>query len=150
MNACAFECSGISFYPKSGLEVSLVPPKIDCLRKLHVEDFYEKNNRFFIKFEEIKEKTELQQFDSMHLLVSGSVAKTLEKPLQDELIGWKVKDTTSDKEFIVQEVIDMPTQQIAVCEGEVQVILHEDLIEGLDEASKTITVKLPENYFEEF
>ena len=71
MNACAFECSGISFYPKAGLKVSLVPPQIDVPRQLTVKNF--SNNK--VIFEEVKDKTQMQQFDGMHLLVEDEISK---------------------------------------------------------------------------
>ena len=46
----------------------------------------------------------------------------------------------------------MPTQKLAICddEEETQIVLHDDLIEFVDEKNKHICVVLPENYFEEF
>ena len=93
MNACAFECSGISFYPKAGLKVSLIPPQIDVPRVLTVKSFA--NDK--ITFEEVQDKTQMQQFDGMHLLVEEDVASTLEKPVGDEFVGWKIVDKTSNK-----------------------------------------------------
>ena len=146
MNACAFECSGISFYPKAGLSVALVPPQIDVPRRPTVKSF--DNSK--ITFEEIKDKTQMQQFDGMHLLVEEEITSTLEKPEDDEFIGWKIVDKTSNKSLKISYVISMPTQKLAVCDGDVQVVLHDDLINSIDEDNQTITVVLPVNYFEEF
>lgn len=146
MNACAFECSGISFYPKAGLSVALVPPQIDVTRRLTVKSFA--NSK--ITFEEVQDKTQMQQFDGMHLLVEEDVASTLEKPASDEFVGWIIVDKTSNKSLKISYVISMPTQKLAVCDGDVQVVLHDDLINSIDEENQTITVVLPVNYFEEF
>ena len=148
MNACAFECSGISFYPKEGLKVALVPPQIDVPRNLTVKSF----DNGIITFKEISDKSFLKQFDGMHLLVEEGAAQALEKPEEDEFVGWKISDKTSLKSFTVKEVIDIPTQKLAICddENETQIVLHDDLIESVDESEKHICVVLPENYFEEF
>ena len=145
MNACAFECSGISFYPKAGLKVSLIPPQIDVPRVLTVKSFV--NGK--IAFEEVQDKTQMQQFDGMHLLVEEDVASTLEKPVGDEFVGWKIVDKTSNKSLKISYVISMPTQKLAVCENDAQVVLHDDLIDSIDDENQTITVVLPANYFEE-
>ena len=146
MNACAFECSGISFYPVAGLKVALVPPQIDVPRQLTVKSFSDNK----ITFEEVADKKQMQQFDEMHLLVEEDVVGNLKKPECDDFAGWKVIDKTSNKSLKISCVIPMPTQKIAVCEGDVQVVLHEDLIDSVDEENKTIIVVLPDNYFEEF
>ena len=146
MNACAFECTGISFYPGPGLKVALVPPQIDVPRQLTVKSFSDNK----IAFEEVADKRQMQQFDEMHLLVEEDVADALEKPECEEFVGWNVVDKTSKKRLKISCVIPMPTQKIAVCEGDVQVVLHDDLIDSVDEENEIITVVLPENYFEEF
>ena len=148
MNACAFECSGISFYPKEGLKVALVPPQIDVPRNLTVKSFASNKIKFF----EVSDKSNLKQFDGMHLLVEEDVAHTLEKPEEEEFVGWMISDKTSLKSFTIKEVVDMPTQKLAICgdEDETQIVLHDDLIESVDEKNKHICVVLPENYFEEF
>ena len=148
MNACAFECSGISFYPKAGLKVALVPPQIDVPRNLTVKSFASNKITFF----EVSDKSNLKQFDGMHLLVEEYVANTLEKPEEEEFVGWTISDKTSLNSFTIKEVVDMPTQKLAICddEEETQIVLHDDLIEFVDEKNKHICVVLPENYFEEF
>lgn len=153
MNACAFECASISFYPKEGLKVALVPPQIDVPRQLHVESFYEKDNHFYVTFEEVKEKTQMQQFDHMHLLVEEEVAKTLEKPATPKFVGWSIQIASSQKKFLIKSVEEMPTQELAVCEdmngSEFQIVLHKDLIESIDEDAKTVIVNTSAIYFDE-
>ena len=153
MNACAFECASISFYPKARLKVALVPPQIDVPRQLHVESFYEKNDHFHITFEEVKEKTQMQLFDSMHLLVEDEVAIDLEKPESCKLVGWAVQSDNSSETFVIKSLEEMPTQKLAICENdkgiEFQVVLHEDLIKSVDEDAKILIVDKSAIYFEE-
>ena len=146
MNACAFECSGISFYPKAGLKVSLVPPQIDVMRQLTVKSFSDNK----VSFEEVTDKTQMQHFDGMHLIVEKTVADTLEKPTKKQYVGWRIFDEVSSIDLVINDIIEMPTQEIAICDPDIQVVLHEDLIKDVDNKKETITVHLPDNYFKEF
>jgi 16S rRNA processing protein RimM len=67
-------------------------------------------------------------------------------PLLD-LVGFELYDSERGRIGVIEDVLDMPQQYLAVVEyqqKEVLVPLHEDLIRGIDPATGRITLQLPE------
>lgn len=144
MNVCAFSCTDISFYPKAGLKVALVPPKIDVPRELTVKDAFEKDGHFLVTFKEVTKKTEMQDFDGMHLLVSDLC--DLECALDDSFVGWTL--INNGQEFEILDAIEMPTQILVTIEGDIDLPLHDDFIDEVDEENQIIKTHFEDYFFE--
>ena len=65
----------------------------------------------------------------------------------DDLIGWALLDTDNEKVGEITDYEDIPGNTCLYVEtkdGQVMIPLHEDLILSVDEASKSISVAIPE------
>ncbi|MDO4841430.1 MAG: hypothetical protein Q3982_01980 [Phoenicibacter congonensis] len=150
MNVCAVECTDISYFPKQNLEVSLVPPKLDFPRKLTIKAVNFGDDFVTVTFKEKFDKFELRELDGMHLLVASEIAQNLEQPETSKFVGWTIKDAETGHEYVADEIIEMPTQLLAICndgDEEIQIILHDDLIVDIDDDLSIITVTIPSGCF---
>lgn len=71
---------------------------------------------------------------------------TPESATNEALIGFTMIDTEQGEIGVIEEIIEMPQQELAVIqyEGrEIMIPLHENLVEGVDETTKIIVVNLP-------
>ena len=149
MNVCALECTDISFIPEVGLEVFLVPPKIDLPRTLHIGKVAEHFDRLCISFQEHLSCDVLREFDGMHLIVSAFDVDVLEQPKDLRFVGWSVRNSKTGEVFEIDDVVEMPTQLLAISHTgnrETQIVLHDDLIVDIDEDKQVITVVMPDNF----
>ncbi len=150
MNVCAVECADISYFPKENLEVSLIPPKLDFPRKLTIKNVSCSDDFVTVSFKEKIDRFELRELDGMHLIMPAKVAEKLEQPETSKFVGWTIKDAETGREYVASEIIEMPTQLLAICfEGdeEFQIVLHDDLIVDVNEEACVITVTIPSGCF---
>lgn len=144
MNACAFECTSISFYPEVGLKVRLVPPLIDVARELTVSKVDERDGHFLVWFDEVTSKSSMQQFDGMHMLVMADVE--LEAVEAESFEGWTL--INNGERYEIVDSIEMPTQILITLDCGVDLPLHDDFIVDVDESAQTIKTNFEDYFFE--
>lgn len=149
INVCALECTDISFVPEVGLEVFLVPPKIDVPRKLHIGKVGEFSGSLSVSFQEALTCDVLRELDGMHLIVSEANACSLKQPENLRFVGWSVKNSKTGDILEIDDVIEMPTQLLAISHTggrETQIVLHDDLIVDIDDDKQLITLVMPDSF----
>lgn len=151
LSVCAFVCTGISFFPKKDLKVFPLPPALDAPRVLTVSDFYEKNADHLVTFSEVSKPSQMSDFDKTHLFVYSEDCLSLQKKEDiSELVGWCFFDKTSNETGDIISVQKMPTQVLLVAKVSGEdfsfPLIDEFIIEKNDK-NKSLTLKLPMNYF---
>lgn len=144
MNACAFECVSVCYIPAKGTVVNLVPPRIDVPRSLTIADFYEQENRYFVRFEEVSSKKDMQQFDGMHIVAEDD--ESFEPVSEETYLGWTL--VNNGKEYEILDCVEMPTQLLITIEGDIDLPLHEDFIDEVDEENQIIKTHFEDYFFE--
>ncbi len=147
----ARSAAGLPFLLSQGMELALVPPVLDAPRRVTVESLQMRGEtEAVVFFEEVTDANTAEALVGCHCLVRrDEVAEELLE-LEGDLPsweGWQVFDCAAGFVGEVLEIEDRPLQPLLVVsrEGadEALIPLVEDFIEGIDEQSRRIDMRLP-------
>ena len=140
---------------EEGMEFSLVPPRIDLPRKLHLSYFQEVNfHSAQVEFDEIDSIDDAERALGAHLLVEQTAE--IERRLMDAagIIGFEVVDSALGPLGTVSDIVENGAQQVLVivsdrAEGRGDQMLLpfvDEFVDGIDDG--VVHVTSPKGLFE--
>ncbi len=119
---------------------------------------YRDEGRFFVAFEDVdspeaaKLLSQKEIYTDEDRLSSAAKKKSKEEESdQDLYVGYTITDLNSGKKAIVESMTEFPGQWMAELrygDAIIRMPFHQDLIEMIDPAQKSILVRLPEGIWE--
>jgi 16S rRNA processing protein RimM len=108
-----------------------------------------------LRFEELDKREEVMLLSNKTIYLKTDEVSEPELPPSDNpfthLVGYSITAEGYETLGPIKEVVDMPQHYLALIErngAEYYIPLHEDLIEGEDEAAKILRMELPEGLAE--
>lgn len=105
-----------------------------------------------LQLEDITSKEQITPMSKYPILLrEEDVAEIFEE--YESIVGYTIIDNTVGIIGEVKEVTEMPSYELARVSYQnrsIMIPIHEDLVEEVDEEEKTITMNLPEGFFEIF
>lgn len=147
--------ANLPFLCEEGIELAIVPPRLDAPRRVHLRSVQETGSRFAqISFEEVDSIRVAEALVGCHLLVDARALPDDVGIVPDDLIGLEVRDTRAGRIGCVSEVIDNGCQQLIVVKTEdaagtvreTMIPLVEDIVESID--AHEIAVSCPKGLLE--
>ncbi len=155
----AVSAANLPFLLRSGMQVHLVPPRIDVLRQLTVASVTEERaSSAVISFVEALSADQAQELVGCHCVVArqsvedevGDAVRTC-SALSAGLQGWMVYDEQAGRIGQILDFVEHPTQitlSVDTLAGPKLVPLVDELVVSFDEDARVITMRLPAGLLE--
>ena len=110
-----------------------------------------KDNTIILKIEDIDSKEAAHGLLNKTVFADEQNVELEQKTTEQPLLGWKVVDANAGELGLIEDIVEMPQQQMAQLTSQGQEILVpivEEYIENQDEQQKILQVNLPEGLIE--
>ena len=146
----AHSVQGLPFFLEKGMKVHFVPPTLEGPRCATVSSIeYHSNRDYVVSFKGISDRDTAQRLAGSYCLVKRSDLPENFEDMTDygwEILGFSVEDETFGTLGEIEQVDEMPTQDLLYVQGpfgQVLIPYVEEFILEVDEENKVMHTRIP-------